>query len=188
MITNYCVYKHTNKINGKVYIGITGQDPKKRWGKNGRSYKGQIFYRAIQKYDWNNFNHEILADNLTKEKAEQYEISLISFYRETLGTNNVYNVSAGGEGNSSICKDETKKKMSEAKIGRNRSEEAKRSISEGMKGEKNHKSIKVYCEETDVVYGSMREAERETGCNRKSITQCCRNEIKSIKGLHFKFM
>jgi len=29
---NYCVYKHTSP-NGKMYIGMTGQNPEKRWGK-----------------------------------------------------------------------------------------------------------------------------------------------------------
>ena len=63
----YCVYKHTNKINGKVYIGQS-MNPKDRWSRQGHQYKGcTYFYNAIQKYGWNNFIHEILIDNLTQE-------------------------------------------------------------------------------------------------------------------------
>lgn len=39
---NYCVYKHTTPSK-KVYIGMTGQDPEKRW-RNGSGYKGQILF------------------------------------------------------------------------------------------------------------------------------------------------
>ena len=47
----FLVYSHTNKINNKVYIGITSQAPEKRWGKNGRNYAESIkFYNAIKKY------------------------------------------------------------------------------------------------------------------------------------------
>ena len=46
---NYTVYKHTSP-SGKIYIGMTCQKPKDRWGKDGNGYKGQPFYNAIQKY------------------------------------------------------------------------------------------------------------------------------------------
>lgn len=49
IITNdaYCVYIHTNKTNGKVYIGQTCQEPRKRW-KNGYGYERcPLFFRAI---------------------------------------------------------------------------------------------------------------------------------------------
>ena len=44
----------------KYYIGITSQAVNKRW-KNGKGYKSSpYFYNAIQKYGWNNFEHNIL--------------------------------------------------------------------------------------------------------------------------------
>lgn len=80
MEENWTVYIHKNKINGKAYVGITGRNVEDRWGKNGRAYKGQSFYYAIQKYGWDGFTHEIISTGLTKKRAEEMEIELILKY------------------------------------------------------------------------------------------------------------
>lgn len=94
---SYCVYKHTNLINNKIYIGITSQNPpEKRW-MNGFGYQGnKHFWRAIQKFGWDNFKHEILFYNLTKQEACKKEIELIAYFNST-DERYGYNVSHGGE-------------------------------------------------------------------------------------------
>ena len=77
---NYYLYCHTNKINGKKYIGISKQLPSHRW-QNGKGYKGcSKFERAIKKYGWENFQHEILFKNLTKQEASDLEQQYIEQY------------------------------------------------------------------------------------------------------------
>ena len=101
MERKWTVYKHTNKINFFSYIGITSRKPEVRWGKNGKKYrpskgKYSCFYNAIKKYGWDNFEHEILENNLTYKQACEKERYYISFY----GTKapNGYNLTDGGEG------------------------------------------------------------------------------------------
>lgn len=91
----YTVYAHINKINGKMYIGVTRQELHKRFGKTGNGYKGQGFYTAIQKYGWDNFDHETIASGLTKEEAENFEILLINKLK-TRNDKYGYNRAIGG--------------------------------------------------------------------------------------------
>lgn len=88
----FCVYKHTSP-SGKVYIGITSQKPESRWGTGGCGYEGnRHFWNAIQKYGWDNFQHEILYEKLSKETAVCLESSLIHEYHATdvrFGYNNI---------------------------------------------------------------------------------------------------
>lgn len=91
----WLVYKHTNKINNKSYIGITSKRPEQRWGNNGNHYHNHPkFYPAIKKYGWENFSHEILYTGLSKKEACKKEKELIKFYNSY---NNGYNASLGGE-------------------------------------------------------------------------------------------
>lgn len=109
----YCVYAHINKINGKIYIGqtINGIYPDRRW-QNGNGYKGcTLFYRAIQKYGWDSFEHEIIASNLTLEEANHFEELLIRKL-DTTNPNKGYNLKSGGENN--IFQDVSKVKVVES--------------------------------------------------------------------------
>ena len=133
----YTVYQHKNKINGKVYIGITSQKPEQRW-RNGEWYKSSPhFYSAIQKYGWDNFEHNILFVELTKEQACLKEQELI---KEFNSMNREYGYNSTSGGDIFVMNEETKQKISQAlmgnqnNLGHSCSEEKKKKISEAQKG------------------------------------------------------
>ena len=94
--TGYTIYAHINKVNGKMYIGQTKQqDLTRRWT-GGHGYEGcPRFYRAIKKYGWDSFDHEIWKTGLTKEEADAYEKVYISFF-ESNNPQKGYNIGTGG--------------------------------------------------------------------------------------------
>lgn len=155
----YCVYKHTNKINGKVYIGQTGLKPERRWGNQGSGYKdSSYFFNAIQKYGWDNFEHEIISFNLTLEESNELEIELINKF-DSRNPEKGYNLKSGGSNGElaestklKLAKAATGRKMSEytkeklrqshigkpgPMLGKKHKEETKKKISEATKGENN---------------------------------------------------
>lgn len=90
----YSVYKHTSP-SGKVYIGVTKQPPHLRW-QNGLGYRTQeYFYRAILKYGWDNFEHEVVYQTESYEDANRKETELIAKYSST-NKNFGYNIESGG--------------------------------------------------------------------------------------------
>lgn len=112
----YNVYKHVNKINNKIYIGITKQLPEKRWGIGGKNYKNKCphFWAAIEKYGWDNFSHIIIATGLSKDSACELEIKLIKQYNTT-NSKYGYNITEGGS--APFLPEETRRKMSLSMIG-----------------------------------------------------------------------
>lgn len=110
----FFVYKHVNLINKKVYIGITSQQPCKRWRNGNGYYNSPYFYKAIQKYGWENFEHFILLHGLTMEQAQKWEQRLITFYKSTSNKYG-YNLTNGGEVNKHTK--ETKERMKLSKLG-----------------------------------------------------------------------
>ena len=134
----YTVYQHKNKINGKIYIGITSQKPEQRWGSQGCNYKSSPhFYSAIQEYGWDNFEHNILFVELTKEQACLKEQELI---KEFNSMNREYGYNSTSGGDIFVMNEETKQKISQAlmgnqnNLGHSCSEEKKKKISEAQKG------------------------------------------------------
>ena len=136
---SYIVYRHTNPYNGKIYIGMTGQKPLRRWD-CGRGYIGnKYFYRAIKKYGWDNFYHEILCDGLTLEEANRIERFLIAKY-DSANPKKGYNIDLGGNGvgsRSQLTREKLSKSHKGQKAwnkGRPHSEETRDRIREALKG------------------------------------------------------
>ena len=154
---SYCVYKHTFP-NGKVYIGITCQRPKKRW-RNGKAYEHNPFItNAIHKYGWENVRHDILYTGLTKEEAEEKEIDLILEY-DSVNRANGYNLDYGGN-----------------HAGKH-SEATRLKISQNQDPEKLRRKKVIQCDLNNNFlkeYKGLREAERETGIPHQNISMCCR--------------
>jgi len=91
---NYYVYVHTSP-SGKKYVGVTRQSPERRWS-HGFGYEtNKYFFRAIKKYGWNNFKHEVLYSGLSRYDALHTEMRLIKEYDSFA---HGYNMSPGGEG------------------------------------------------------------------------------------------
>lgn len=80
--------------NGKRYIGITKQVPEDRW-QRGRGYKSIYFHNAIIKYGWDNIEHHILGEGLTKQEACRLEKEYISKYKSNKRAYG-YNINPGG--------------------------------------------------------------------------------------------
>lgn len=140
----YCIYKHINNINKKIYIGQTCQIPTYRWGKNGDGYKNSPhFYSAIQKYGWENFDHEILYTNLTKEQANELEKQLIQKYKSR---NPEYGYNSQIGGNEKIPNEMTRKRQSIAAQNRPPvSPQTKEKLAKISKGIKRSEETKKRC-------------------------------------------
>ena len=131
----WTLYSHTSP-SGKTYVGVTSVEPKQRWGANGVRYKtNKYFYRAIQKYGWDNFTHRILATGLTKEEASFLEMVCVDFWHLD-DPKYGYNINKGGIFGNRMT-NETRKKLSELNTGKKLSEDTKRKISQSVSKE-NH--------------------------------------------------
>lgn len=189
----YTVYIHKNKINGKVYIGQTRTPVHKRW-QDGKGYKGCIlFERAINKYGWDNFEHIIFADNLTKEESSQMEKDLIAQYDST-NPQKGYNISVGGDsGHTGVpMNEDARKKISEAQKGKVISQETRNKMSLAQAGRVPIEAIQKAAELHSIPivqltkngayvarYPSAAEAERQTDIDANTINACRNGKNKS---------
>lgn len=213
---NYCVYKHTTP-SGKVYIGITKQEPEKRWG-NGNNYcQNRYFHSAIKKYGWENIKHEILVSGLTRSEAEAMEIAEIEKNKSSERKFG-YNLTKGGE-KAGKYTEESKRKMSLAKVGKTpwnkgipltdeqrkkmsnslkgrtsprkgctATEETRKKLSESHKGKVSPRRKAVRDIESGEIFTSLHDAAEKTGACVQSISSVCRGKLTKTKGRRFEFV
>lgn len=186
----FTVYCHINKINGKRYVGITSQQPEKRWN-NGKGYKATTrFYSAIKKYGWDNFTHQILCTNVTKDEAIIKEKFLIYTWNLT-DKRYGYNMTEGGEIHSYKGRkhtEETKRKISESHQGIRPSVKTLQKLSETHTN-KGGKPVQMFLNDVLVgIFVTAAEAARVTKINASHIGACCRMQRKTAGGYRWRYL
>lgn len=96
------IYKITNKVNGKSYIGQTRYTVEFRWRQHQHKRDNVYFHNAIHKYGIENFTVEILEECDYKDLNSR-EIFYIAKY-DTF--KNGYNLTLGGDGNRKLFLDD----------------------------------------------------------------------------------
>lgn len=172
------VYRVTNTVNGKSYIGICKGAVRLRWRRHctdadRRKRSGCIIlWKAIRKYGKETFALETLYEAVDWREACMVERGLIAQYG-TMSPSG-YNITAGGQGTLGYKAwegrrhtTETKRKMSQWQIGKKLSEETKRKISA--------KAI-----------GRRKSPEEVEEMRQRKFTQAHREKIRaSLKGREF---
>lgn len=133
------IYKITNTIDGKSYVGKTTGDATKRFERHCRpSSRCTKLAAAIKKYGRIHFTLDILDKCTSESELNQKEI----YWIEKLNTvKEGYNLTLGGDGG--LLSEETKKKISVARLGSKASLLTRKNFSENRKGHLNSKAKPV---------------------------------------------
>lgn len=119
----YKIYKHTSP-SGKVYIGQTrAKNPVVRWRNGGKGYyrvnkfgdyQQPAMVNAINKYNWDEWSHEIIDQCQTQEEANKLEQYYINLYKSS-DSNFGYNITEGGGGHcGQPMSEQTKQRLSQS--------------------------------------------------------------------------
>lgn len=201
------VYKITNKLTNKVYIGITNQGSGARYRHHW--YESRIgepspIHRSMAKYGEENFTLEIIDFADTYDELKEKEKYWIKRYNSTdrsIG----YNLTEGGDGTfGRMHSEETKEKIRQKALGRKVSEDTKKKMSESRKGkcsdkQKEHLSklqeqckTKVYqyskTGEFIAEYDSIIEACKANGLSRNTIRIQLKNPPRNPNDHRIKFL
>ena len=203
------IYKMTNNINGKVYIGQTIRELDERTKEHIRHNK-IIIDKAIQKYGIENFTVEQidLAESIDElNQKEMYWIKLYDCitpkgYNQCYGGNNTYGYHH---------KEEAKRKMSIKKsqlyvgesnpfYNKTHSEESRKKMSEVRKGLKHltkeqikrlresHHTVKVMNVDTGEIFNSIKEAGLKYNIEPTHITRVCKGKRKTSGGYRWEYV
>lgn len=93
------IYKYTNLINGKIYIGQTTNTLEKRDHRHVQDSKKDslIFHCALVKYGRENFSLELLEENIDTQYLDNREKFWIDYYESFYKTGKGYNMTQGGK-------------------------------------------------------------------------------------------
>lgn len=180
------IYKVTNNINGKIYVGKQTNNKKNYYG------SGKLIKYAIKKYGIENFTKEIIDEVVGDILGSEAEI----YWIQKLNALDGYNLEMHGNGgeiserqkhmnsetvknlwkdpNSVFNSPEYRKRLSDAGKNRVWSEETKQKISNGRWGGNNPAAIKI--EVDGVIYETRRECANHFNISEPAVTKRCKSK------------
>src|ERR1035437_2361474 len=194
------IYKITNKLTNKVYIGQTTKSLHTRlYHHFYNSKKANCYFgHAINKYGKENFIAEEICSAKNLNDLNYLEEYFIKYYNSLMP--NGYNIVLGGNNFKRVCgpmegkthSEDTKKKMSKSAMGKTKSSEHCLNISKSKKGTKylminakikgySKKGCPIICNETGESFISVLEASRQTGIYRTKIVRQLTGKVKNTK-------
>lgn len=176
------IYKITNKVNNKCYIGQS-KDIIKRWKTEYKWHKlNNHLLSAFNKYGLENFNFEIIEEcepNLLNER-EQFWINVYNSFDRNFGYNKTLG-GAGTPGRTFVMSEETKNKIRLTNTGRKFTLEQLDEFRNIIRDNQ----IVIYCYETNKYYTSIGNAARELNICKDAIRHVITNESKYA--LNYRF-
>lgn len=189
------IYKITNLINGKIYIGQTRGSLEMRL-KGHINHKGCTYiHNAIKKYGKENFKIEPICIALDKKYLNELEKVCIKQFNSLVP--NGYNISHGGNApmKDRYHTEESKLKIRNFQLGRKkpRTEQHTKNLSESLKSKKrfgklHHNSKSIICIELNREFGSIWEAGRELNIYAQNIHKVLNKTRKTCGGYTFRYV
>jgi group I intron endonuclease len=138
----FYLYRITNTVNGKIYIGQT-INPGSRWYSHkkeaNRENPRMVIARAIKKYGSSGFLFELIACCHNQGDANETEAKLVRQY-DSQNSEKGYNIAPGGM--NAPKSEEWKRKVSEKLMGHKVSRETRDKVSKGNTGKKRSDEFK----------------------------------------------
>lgn len=197
------IYKITNLINRKIYIGQTTISINKRWSQHCNKQSNTAISKAIKKYGIKNFEIKVLSRANSIDELNHREAYYIKLFNSLSPSG--YNLMSGGK--NSLHSVDSKIKMSNRLkgfgLGRKLSKATrlkiatfnhgqKRSINVklAMSAAKNGKEIVMLDSNQNVVWQGflLSECAKQYNLHVSGIRLCLYNKQKAHKGFKFKYI
>ena len=200
------IYKITNNINGKIYVGQTCRSLEDRMAEHVR-HSTIVVDKAIQKYGADNFTVERIdvacdIDELNQKEQfwiQHYDCMVPNGYNQCVGGDNTVGFHHRSESRQRMSNKKKSQYMGEGNpfFGKRHSDVSRKKMSDARKGlahltdeqvrnlRMSHHTVKVRNVETGEVFSSVKEAATAYDLKDTHITRVCKGKRKTTGGFHW---